>query len=337
MIAKNSKKIAGFTLPELMVSMVIAAIVMTMAIGIYIDMKKQYIKLSDKHEINTSQLMVKQIFYNALGNSGFETKYGDMYQDLVDNSGDNFGDIFGKMGVVTIGKAPMEGVQSLPDGLTLPVETCNQRKSHEAELKSMNINENIHCVQPDTDFLMIQRSSIDSTLKTNSSNNIFKLNEFEKNILPEKDISMDDYLVLCNAVECDLVKTSAVTGDFVSTTRRIEDKFEIGDYVGKYALEVFYVAATGKRDEKGNDTYSLYEYIKQNSNDSSIYELISNVSDMKIQYVLNSDIERGDTKLKWQALKKDPVNVRSDTIAALKISFKVSGKQTSKIFLLGEV
>ena len=49
-----------------MVSMVIAAIVMVMAIGIYIDMKKQYIKLSDKHEINTNQLLIKQIFYNAI-------------------------------------------------------------------------------------------------------------------------------------------------------------------------------------------------------------------------------------------------------------------------------
>ncbi|MBK2143770.1 PilW family protein, partial [Francisella tularensis] len=51
MITKRNNKAAGFTLPELMVSMVIAAIVMAMAIGIYIDMKKQYIKLSDKHKI----------------------------------------------------------------------------------------------------------------------------------------------------------------------------------------------------------------------------------------------------------------------------------------------
>lgn len=98
MITKRNNKAAGFTLPELMVSMVIAAIVMAMAIGIYIDMKKQYIKLSDKHKINTNQLLIKQIFYNTIGHSGFTTKYGDIYQQLVDNSGDNFGDIFGKMG-----------------------------------------------------------------------------------------------------------------------------------------------------------------------------------------------------------------------------------------------
>ncbi len=41
MIAKRVKKSLGFTLPELMVAMVVAAIVMGMAIGIYIDMKKQ--------------------------------------------------------------------------------------------------------------------------------------------------------------------------------------------------------------------------------------------------------------------------------------------------------
>ncbi|MDE4948969.1 prepilin-type N-terminal cleavage/methylation domain-containing protein, partial [Francisella tularensis subsp. holarctica] len=38
MITKRYNKAAGFTLPELMVSMVIAAIVMAMSIGIYIVM-----------------------------------------------------------------------------------------------------------------------------------------------------------------------------------------------------------------------------------------------------------------------------------------------------------
>ena len=292
MTAKRFRKFAGFTLPELMVSMVIAAIVMGMAINIYIDMKRQYTKLSAKHEINSNQLMVKQIFYNSIGHAGFTTKYGDMYQQLVDNSGDNFGDIFGKMGTITIGKAPLENIQGLPEGLTLPFETCQERKSHEEDLKNMNIDENILCAQKDTDFLIIQRSSLDSTLKTNSSNNIFKVNEFEKNIIPEKNITMNDYLVLCNASECELEKAAAVTGDFVSTTRRVDDKFKVGDYVGKYMLEVFYIAANGKKDKKGKPLYSLYEYIKQNFDDSSIYELVSDVSDMKIEYVLNSDIKQ---------------------------------------------
>ena len=107
MITKSNNKNAGFTLPELMVSMVITAVVMAMAIGIYIDMRKQYIKLCDKHKIYTNQLLIKQIFYNAIGHAGFTTKYGDIYQQLVDNSGDNFGDIFGKMEIITIGKAPI--------------------------------------------------------------------------------------------------------------------------------------------------------------------------------------------------------------------------------------
>lgn len=337
MTAKKYKRFAGFTLPELMVSMVIAAIIMAMAINIFIDMKRQYTRLSSKHEINANQLMIKQIFYNAIGHSGFTTKYGDMYQELVDNSGDNFGDIFGKMGIIAIGKAPLENVQGLPDGLTLSAEACQNRKSQEAALKHMNINENIHCVQTDTDFLMIQRASLDSTLKTNSSNNIFKVNEFEKNTFPEKNIGMNDYIVLCNATECELDKVGAVTTDFVSTARRVEDKFKVGDYVGKYMLEVFYIASNGKEDKDGKPLYSLYEYIKQNSDDSSIYELVSDVSDMKIEYVLNSDIKQGDPALKWQGLKEAPVVVKSDNIGAIKVSFKVSGQLTSKIFLVGEV
>ena len=53
------KRVAGFTLVELMVSMVIAALVMGMALNVYIDMKKQYMRLSERHEIYTKQLMAK--------------------------------------------------------------------------------------------------------------------------------------------------------------------------------------------------------------------------------------------------------------------------------------
>ncbi|MED7788213.1 prepilin-type N-terminal cleavage/methylation domain-containing protein [Francisella sp. 19X1-34] len=336
MIIKKSNNISGFTLPELMVSMVIAAVVMSMALGIYFNMKQQYTKLSERHRINTDQLMVKQIFYNAIGHAGYITKYGDLHQQLVDNSGDNLGDIFGKMGIISIGKAPIEGVSSLPEGLTLSAEACQQRKAEQNDLRSMNLNKEIYCVEQDTDYLIIQRSSLDSSLKTNSSNNIFKVNDFQKDRSPERDISINDYLVLCNAFECDLVKAGAITGDFVSTTTRIENKFKVGDYVGKYVLEVFFVADNGKKDKDGKELYSLYEYIKQNSDDSSMYELISNVSDLKIEYVLNSDVHKGDAELNWQEIEKDPINVRSDTIAALKISFKVSGQPTSKIFLVGD-
>ena len=336
MIVRKSNKVSGFTLPELMVSMVIAAIVMSMAIGIYINMKQQYSKLNERHRINSDQLMVKQIFYNAIGHAGYITKYGDLHQQFVDNSGDNLEDIFGKMGVITIGKAPIEGVSSLPEGMTLPFDACQQLKDDQKDLKSMGLDKEIHCIEPNTDYLVIQRSSLNSSLKTNSSNNIFKVNNFQKNISPERDISIDDYLVLCNAFECDLVKAGAITGDFVSTTTRIENKFKVGDYVGKYVLEIFFVAANGKKDKDGKELYSLYEYIKQNSNDSSMYELINNVSDLKIQYVLNSDVHQGSAELNWQQIEKEPINVRSDTIAALKISFKVSGQSTSKIFLVGD-
>lgn len=133
--SQKSNKASGFTLPELMVSMVIAAIVMSMALGIYINMKQQYTKLNEKHRINTDQLMVKQIFYNAIGHAGYITKYGDLHQHLVDNSGDNLGDIFGKMGIITIGKAPIEEVSGLPEGLTLPFESCQQRKADQGDLK----------------------------------------------------------------------------------------------------------------------------------------------------------------------------------------------------------
>ncbi|GAB4221785.1 MAG: prepilin-type N-terminal cleavage/methylation domain-containing protein [Francisella sp.] len=337
MMMKNSKKNAGFTLPELMVSMVIAAIVMTMAISIYVDMKKQYIRLNDKHEINTNNLLIKQIFFNSISHAGFVTKYGDLYQQLVDNSGDNFGDIFGKMGIITIGKVPIQGVQSLPKGLTLSTNECKKRMLDDENLRNMNINEKIYCVQPGTDFLMIQRSTLDSTLKTNSSNNNFKINNFQKNVFPEKNLKPNDYLVLCNADECQLVKVASVGLNFISTTKLVEDKFKEGDYVGKYILEVFFVANSGKKDKSGKDIYSLYEYVKQNSDDSEVYELVDNVSDLKIEYILNSDIHQGNSNLNWRSIKNKPIKITSDKVAALKIYFKVSGKTASKIFLLDQV
>ncbi|KEI34809.1 type IV fimbrial biogenesis protein PilW [Francisella sp. W12-1067] len=331
MMAKNSKKIAGFTLPELMVSIVIAAIVMAMAINVYIDMKNQYNKLNSKHQINSKQLITKQIFYNAISKIGFATKYGDMYQELVDNSGDSSGDIFGKFGILTIGKSPIKGIKSLPESLTLDPESCDERVKNEKYFSQQN---SIYCIQPNTDYIAIQRASLSSTLKTNSSNNIFKVNRFQKEVVPEKDISMDDYLVLCNVFECDLVKTMAVTGDFVSTYSRVEDKFKVGDYVGKYILEIFFVADSGQKDKQGNKIYSLYEYVKQNANDSEIYELINDVSNLKVEYVLNADISQGGANLNWKQIATQPISVKSDSVAALRISFKVADDIFSKIFLL---
>ncbi|AXA33572.1 PilW family protein [Francisella adeliensis] len=335
MKAMKYKKIAGFTLPELMVSMVIAALVMGMALNIYIDMKNQYNKLDKKHQMNTKQLMIKQIFYNAIGGAGFASKYGDMYQGLVDNSGDNFGDIFGKTGIITIGKSPITNMPSLPGDLKLDSEQCKQKQKDNKNLESMSIYTELHCVQPKTDFIMIQRTTLDSSLKTNSSNNIFKLNEFRKDVSPEQDIKANDYLVLCNATECELEKVSAITGDFVSTSQRIEDKFKESDYVGKYILETFFIADTGRKDRYNKEIYALYEFVKQGPDDTSAYELIDGVSDLSIKYVFNKDIKQGDSTIKWQKIKDKLIIVRSDKIAALKLSFKVDGKEFSKIYLMG--
>jgi len=329
----KKNKLAGFTLVELMISMVISALVMGMALTVYVDMKKQYMRLSERHEINTKQLMAKQIFYNAIGGAGFATKYGDMYQDLVDNSGENFGDIFGKTGVITIGKAPALDMPSLPDGLRLDPELCAQKQEDEKNLTSMNIFNHTTCVKPESDFIMIQRASLSTSLKTNSSNNIFKLNEFQKETIPEKDLTANDYLVLCNAFECELEKVGAVTGDFVSTVRRVEEKFKHGDYAGKYILETFFVADSGRTDKKGKKIYSLYEYVKQNSEDAMTYELIDGVSNLQVEYVLNSDIKEGSSKINWQKIKDKTVAVKSNKITAMKISVEVAGKLFSKIYL----
>ena len=114
MKTKINSKVAGFTLPELMVSMVLASLVMAMALSIYFSMKKQYIKLNDRNQLNSKQLIVKQIFYNAIGNSGYGSMYGDISQIKIDNTGDNLGDLFGNTGVLSIGRSPILNINSLP-------------------------------------------------------------------------------------------------------------------------------------------------------------------------------------------------------------------------------
>jgi hypothetical protein len=80
------------------------------------------------------------------------------------------------------------------------------------------------------------------------------------------------------------MKVSAVLGDFVSTTQRVEEKFKEDDYIGKYILEIFYIADTNRIDKNGDPVYSLYEYVRQNSGEEMSYELGDDVSDLQIEY-----------------------------------------------------
>ena len=75
--------------------------------------------------------------------------------------------------------------------------------------------------------------------------------------------------------------------------------------------------------------------MKQGPDDTSTYELIDGVSDLSIKYVFNKDIKQGDSTIKCQKIKDKLIIVRSDKIAALKLSFKVDGKEFSKIYLMG--
>lgn len=331
MKANSNSKIAGFTLVELMVSMVIAVLVMGMAMSIYSSMKKQYVKISDRNKLNSKQLIVKQIFYNAIGNSGFGSMYGDVYQIKIDETGDNLGDLFGKTDVLSMGKSPILNINALPEGMKLDKAACYDKVALD---DNSGIKSPIHCIKPGTDYLLIQRASISSTLKTNSSNNIFKVNDFQKDVRADKDLRSNDYVVLCNAFECDLMKVIAVLGDFVSTTKRVEEKFKEDDYIGKYILEIFYVADTNRIDKSGDPVYSLYEYVRQNSGEEMSYELADNVSDLQIEYYAPGHESSSDDKVDdWVAAAKDIVSLKQIQSKALKISFKISGDEFSKIYL----
>lgn len=303
MIAKSSKQIAGFTLVELMVSIVIAATIMAMALGVYFSMKTQYMSLNEQNQLNSQQMIVKQIFYNAIGRSGFSSKYGDVSQSMIDNTGDNVSDIFSDTDMISIGKAPISLMSSLPEDMRLDEEECREKQVSDYKY---GYSSAIHCIKANTDYLVIQRASISTSFKTNSSNNIFKVNDFHKNDPPANEIKSGDYLVLCNAFECDLVKVNAATGDFVSTTNRVEEKFKQGDYVGKYIVEIFYVADSGRIDKMGGPIYSLYEYVKQNAGESMSYELADGVDSLHIDYMTSSDTD----EIEWKGVESSPLKLK---------------------------
>ncbi len=57
------------------------------------------------------------------------------------------------------------------------------------------------------------------------------------------------------------------------------------------------------------------------------------MSNLQVEYVLNSDIKEGSADIKWQKLKDKTVAVKSNKIAALRISVEVVGKTFNKIYL----
>ncbi|MFC4893141.1 PilW family protein [Pseudofrancisella aestuarii] len=313
---KLNRRLKGFSLVELMVAMVVAAIVMSMAIGIYISIKKEYKRINKIQEENSTQLVVKQVLYNTIKNSGFNLRFGYLSHNFEDKTGDYL-DVFKKYGTITIGQLPVPS-SSLPESLQSGACRYEQEK----------------CFQPSTDYLMLQRDDGDATLSEAPEANILKISEEVKQTL---QIAQDNYLLICNEAECDLAKVFSTGNEGeVALTAPLTGNFKAGDYIGKYSLDIYYIADSGKTDENNEPIYSLYVYIKQGSDEGTSYELVSDISNFTIEYVPRKFIKHGQ-QVSWEKVKEAYVDINSKNIAALKFSFKIKDRNFEQIVLLDKV
>ncbi|WP_150466780.1 PilW family protein [Francisella sp. SYW-9] len=293
----------GVTLVELLVAITISAIVITMAINIYLSSKKVYEESKQKTSLDIRQLTAKKIFYDAVTNAGLSCKYGAKNQKYINRTGENTTsfDFMYDSSPVRVGN-----ISSIGNFLE------NSFKGQRGSL-----------YQPGTDYIMIKSEDTFTSLVMKPINLNLYLNSTEQ-------LEKDDYLALCNNDDINLVKIAHVDKKHKKISLAIapQSEYHKGDYVGKYGIQIFYIAADNSRNTSGRLKYSLYLYTKDGSNPGVTYPIVDGVSDLKISYsILNRQ------HLHWRKITR---NIDLDNIKAkaLKISFKLEEKSVEKVILL---
>jgi type IV pilus assembly protein PilW len=304
--SKSLNLIKGLTLVELLVSTAIVIVVLSMAISIYINAKDQYDELKDRTSNEVKQLVAKRLLQDLVLSAGFASKFGSTNQQYYDRTGDSLDSFF------------------LPSGSTirvgpLPLATSNHIS---AALESDCSSE---CFQDGTDYIMIRKE--DNHTKLIANNSLEASLELESTT----DLEADDYLLLSNKSDANLVKISSIdSGSGVVTLGAIPQNtiYYKGDYAGKYSFQIMYVRNTGDQDDDGNDIFALYVFMKSSSARGISYELVRGVSDLQVQY---STVNDG--VITWNAITSD-IDINSQDTPAIKVSFDIDGQSFSKIVVL---
>ena len=296
----KSKLAKGIILTEVLISSVIFIVVTSIAINVYIAVKQHYQANKDKLDNEVKELAVKNIFYNTIKNIGFGCNYGTGHQDQSDVTGDSLDDFHLDPDTLRIGNLPLASSLGYP-----------------SELKS---GCSTNCYQTNTDYLMIKRESTHTNLINNANNNVLKLGSVDS-------FATGDYLLLCSADNVNIAKIAGLneSANSVNLSLAPVGVYYSGDYVGKYSLEMLYVADTGDLDSDGDKIYGLYIYIKDSSTDGQVYELIRGVENLKIEYTIASDGA-------WSTLL-DTRDIDS-SYRALRMSFDINNNSYSKIVVL---
>ncbi|MED7818778.1 MULTISPECIES: PilW family protein [unclassified Francisella] len=298
-------KISGFTLISLLISTAISMIVVAALITSYITVKNKYNLYKSKTEIETKELLVKNIVYDFVKDVGFACKFGYFNQDYYDSTSDSLDNFFYTSSMLRVGSLPLTVSNHIPGALE---SDCSGE-----------------CYQKGTDYIMVKKedshtefntiNALDTTLGVKSINNI----------------STGDYLFLCNRNAINLVRVSSINEgtNTVGLSRAPQSaEYYPGDYIGKYSLEILYIRDTGQKDDNGQSIYSLYVYIKDSASTGMSYELVRGVSDLQVEY---ATVNGGNTT--WNSITSDTA-IDTSAYPTLRVSFNVDGKSFSKIINL---
>lgn len=306
MILKFSRRrIIGTSLPELLVATVIAVVVLTALISIYMGVKHSYQEYKDKTTIDAKELQVKSIFYNFIKRTGFACQFGSQNQTYHDRTSDSLDNFFHDSSMIRVGQLPLATSDHIAQSL-------------EASCSS-------ECFQSGTDYVMVKREESRTFLtEVNSLSLNLSLDSVE-------DISAGDYLLLCNKNDINLLKVASISSGSsvvnLSESPQGSDYYP-GDYVGKYSLEVLYIRDSGAVDEVGQTIFSLYVYIKNSESNGMSYELVRGVQNLQIE---TATVSNGN--LTWSAIPSE-LDLSSSNSPALKISFSIGEQTFSRIINL---
>ncbi|GMN89432.1 PilW family protein [Francisella sciaenopsi] len=319
LIFYNKRNKKGFTLIELLVATVVGIIVLSALINTYMGVKRSYKEYKDKTTTESKELLVKNFLYDFIKDVGFACNFGSLNQTYYDSTSDSLDNFFYNSAMIQVGQ--------------LPLTTSN----HAA--KSLEEGCSGNCFKAGTDYIMIKKEENSVYLtQINSSSS-------ELHTTSVEDISVGDYLFLCNKKYINLVKATSINSgsNIVDLSRAPQGgDYYPGDYVGKYSLQILYIRDSGVVDDNGQKIFSLYVYIKSNDSDCrndldvdyipkdgcGVFELVRGVSDLHVEY---ATVSNGNVT--WNSVSTD-VDVSTSNYPSLKVSFDLDGQAFHKIINL---
>ncbi len=284
----------GFTLVELLVATTISIFVITASITVFIDAKKHYSDINNATEQNVRALTVEEAISGSLLNVGYGCNASADSLSYSDESGDN-ADMFAN-GPVSVGVLPFTSPLIAPN--------LGIKQGCTGSL----------CAEADSNYIAIARdNNVSEILSVNGVN--VSVGEIFANLL-----NINQYVVSCDASTAYLMK---VANKSSSDIRMNGDPSVIsaGEYIGDYELIVYLIRGTGRLYDDGSVVNALYMYKQKSSGRAKLYELIDQVSNLKVQ--IPESITMGE-QISWRDISSDTAITNSTEI--IKISYDVTDK-----------